>query len=172
MNELIIDSEDMFTRYKQNPLKVTGYSKVFELQTLRENDDAFLDNKQLKMIDVPLRLQGLPMLKGPRFQPENIQMEATSPATIYVAINAEKSNPLPVEFEYTGLMMSVGKIENQAIENMRPGDNHARLSSSVPYRIYQRNFNKEVIGIELYTVDRNRRDVELLMFYTVNAEVA
>ena len=82
----LIESQFFYQTNNLPPLKIFSYNpKLFLLSTLREFDNAFKDNQQLKTADIPLQYQGLTMLKLNTFyQEDKIYFESNAPITLFL----------------------------------------------------------------------------------------
>jgi hypothetical protein len=101
--QMPIDPSYYYLTYKQPPLKISYFkSEKMTLGSMREKDDAFKDSDVFKLADIPLEYQGLSRLKQLTLVADKeIEFRITAPATIYVAFNAIKGNPLGMDWEDT-----------------------------------------------------------------------
>ena len=107
----IIKDDFFYTINKLPPVKTSGFDPdLFELDTLKENDNAFKDSQAYKLADIPFQYQGLPFLKtNELYSEKNIFFTTSTPLSVFIAIDAKKLNVLPT-FEDTQDGLSVLKV--------------------------------------------------------------
>jgi len=146
------------------PLKITDYqSDKMQLTQLQNYIEAFLDSQQFIIDDVPLQYLNLNFLRmKSNYMDKKILFKITSPATVYVAINDLKDNPIPLDFLNTDFVMSVLKVSKLK----DTPEKIIKAHTSLPFRVFKKNFAAGEVEINLNTKDKD--GYQYLVFYQLN----
>ena len=161
--ERIIDKNYLYSSFSYPPLKIKGYSpEEVGLSKLSENDYAFLDSKSFIVQDIPNELESLTQLKLKSLYLHNeLEVYASTPSNVYVAILSHYPNPLDSDWEDTGLSMSLLQIDNS--NNKATKKLIAKKSAEL--KIYKRKYKKGIVKISLSKTGINTQGIPMLVFF-------
>lgn len=123
---------------KAPALKIMGYNNTFlQLFSLKNNEDAFIDTPIYKITDIPSQFVGLNQMRLPHMLTmSEIQLYATGPILLYIAVDMLKPFPLPEDYKETGDMMTLLRLSKYT--EVKAGK--CKASNSYPYKIYKKAF--------------------------------
>ena len=98
-----------------------------------------------------------------RYMPDSLEVKTNTPTTAYVAILAHYPNPLPSDYENTGLSMSL----LQVIDRTSTGKGAKKFvaKKSAKLVIYQKKFTKGLIQIKFAKAGLNSKGIPLVVFF-------
>ena len=161
----VIGKNFYYTSNKVAPLKISGLNpNLMALGVLKENENAFKDTEELKLQDIPFQYQNKGSIRvNFEFGEQSFKFTSTSPISVFVAVDANRPNPLPPDFEDQQEGLSVLKI----LKTAKVIDNRVKASESVLYKVYKKKFPSGKITFPL-TQSKKAMTHRLIVFYSID----
>ena len=162
----LIKKDFFYTSNKIPPLKISGLDPAkMVLSVLKENANAFKDTEEYKVQDVPFQFQNKPSIRlNIEFADTAIKLSSTSPVSLYFAIDANRVNPLPPDFEDTHEGLSVLKI----LKTAKAVDNKVKAAESTLYKVYRKKFQAGKLNIPLLPSKKTPTH-RMIIFYSLDS---
>ena len=166
LEKQLIDQNFFYTSNKVAPLKIAGLDpSTMVLSILRDNDDAFKNSEEYKLQDIPFQYQNKPSIRlDLEFTTAQLKFTTTSPIAIYIAIDANRQNPLPTDFDDQQEGFSVLRI----LKTAKAIDNKVKASESNLYKVYKKKFPAGIIKIPLLQTKKSPTN-RLILFYSLDS---
>lgn len=161
----LVNENFFYTSNKIPPLKVSGLNPtLMTLAVLKENENAFKDSDEYKMQDIPFQYQNKPAIRlNIEFAETVLSLSSTSPIVIYIAVDVNRPNPLPTEFEDQQEGLSVLKV----LKTAKVVDHKVKASESNLYKIYRRKFPAGKIKVPLI-LSKKAPTHRMIVFYSLD----
>lgn len=161
--EHIIPTKYLYSAYSFNPLKITGFrNDIAKLTKLHENDYAFLNSVYYILQDIPPEFLNTSILKLPtRYIDDSLNVQTTGPTNVYIALLAHYPNPLPDDFDNTGISMSLLQLD----KNQSKGSKKLIAKKSSRLIIYKKMFNKGAVQIKFKKFGINMHGIPMIVFF-------
>ena len=162
-DEYILPKKYLYRSNSFPPLKVTGFSNEDAfLRKLDENDPAFKNSDRYILQDIPEEFIGSSVLKyNTRVFKDQLTFHINTPAVVYIGYLAHYPNPLPLEFENTGLTMSLLQIDKNANKNAKK---LIAKKSGLLY-IYKKKYSMGSVKVPLNKIGLNVKGIPLVLFF-------
>ena len=163
MYENVIDDKYLFSEYAWEQIKITDFDiEESEIKRLHENDYAFKDSEQYVLQDIPYTYINSPRLKfKKRYQKEFLNFKVSSPVNIFIGIISHYPNPLPSDFENTGMFMSLLELDKSESK----GTKTLIAKKSAKIIIYKKDFSRGSVQIKFDKNGVNLKGIPLIIFF-------
>lgn len=163
--ETILPKKYLYSTNDFPPLKVTGFSlSDASLGKLFDNDFAFKNSDRYVIQDIPAEFNGATCLKfNSLFKNESgvISFHINTPSIIYIAFISHYPNPLPEQFENTGMVMSLLQLDKVSSNSKR-----IVAKNSATLEIYKASYKIGNVNIELNNkIGINKSGIPFILFF-------